>query len=126
MKTLIIAEAGVNHNGDLGLAKQLIDVAAESEADLVKFQTLCADQMVTSNAAKAKYQLSTTDNSESQHEMLSKLELSENDHKELISYSNKIGIGFFSTGFDISSINLLMKLGQDIFKIPSGEITNLP
>jgi N,N'-diacetyllegionaminate synthase len=126
VKTLIIAEAGVNHNGDLGLAKQLIDVAAESGADLVKFQTLRADQMVTSNAAKAKYQLSTTDNSESQHEMLRKLELSENDHRELISYSNKIGIGFFSTGFDISSINLLMKLGQDIFKIPSGEITNLP
>jgi N,N'-diacetyllegionaminate synthase len=126
VKTLIIAEAGVNHNGDIELAKRLIDVAADSGADLVKFQTLNADQMVTLNAAKAEYQLLSTNISETQYEMLSKLELSENAHRELIAHSTKRGIGFFSTGFDISSINLLVKLKQEIFKIPSGEITNLP
>jgi N,N'-diacetyllegionaminate synthase len=126
MKTLIIAEAGVNHNGDIDLAKRLIDVAADSGADLVKFQTLNADQMVTLNAAKAEYQLLATSPSETQHEMLSKLQLSESAHRELIAHSTKRGIGFFSTGFDVSSINLLVSLKQEIFKIPSGEITNLP
>jgi len=126
LKTLIIAEAGVNHNGDIILAKQLIDVAAEAGADLVKFQTLNADQMVTSKATKAQYQLRTTNISESQHEMLKGLELSESAHRELIAHSAKRGIGFFSTGFDISSVNLLVNLGQKLFKIPSGEITNLP
>jgi N,N'-diacetyllegionaminate synthase len=126
VKTLIIAEAGVNHNGDIDLAKRLIDVAADSGADLVKFQTLNADQMVTLNAAKAEYQLLGTSPLETQHEMLSKLELSESAHRELIAHSTKRGIGFFSTGFDISSINLLVSLKQEIFKIPSGEITNLP
>lgn len=126
MRTLIIAEAGVNHNGDIYLAKQLIDVAAESGADLVKFQTLNADQMATSKAAKAEYQLHATDILESQHEMLRKLELSEKAHRELIAHSNKKDIGFFSTSFDISSTNLLVSLGQKLFKIPSGEITNLP
>lgn len=126
VKTLIIAEAGVNHNGDIEVAKRLIDVAAESGADLVKFQTLRADQLVTAKAAKAKYQLSTTDILESQHEMLSKLELSEGAHRELISHSKMRGISFFSTAFDISSIDLLTNLDQTIFKIPSGEITNLP
>ena len=126
MKTLIIAEAGVNHNGDIKLAKQLIDVAADSGADLVKFQTINADQMVTKQAAKAKYQMVTTDSSESQYGMLRKLELSESDHRELIAYSENRKIGFFSTGFDILSINLLVNLGQELFKIPSGEITNLP
>ncbi len=126
MKTLIIAEAGVNHNGDIDLAKRLIDVAADSGADLVKFQTLNADQMVTLNAAKAEYQILSTSISETQHEMLSKLQLSESAHRELIAHSAERGIGFFSTGFDISSINLLVSLKQEIFKIPSGEITNLP
>ena len=126
MKTLIIAEAGVNHNGSINLAKQLIDVAADSGADLVKFQTLNADRMVTKQAAKAKYQMLATDSAESQHEMLRKLELSESAHRELIAYSGNRKIGFFSTGFDILSINLLVNLGQELFKIPSGEITNLP
>ncbi len=126
MRTLIIAEAGVNHNGDIDLAKRLIDVAADSGADLVKFQTLNADQMVTLDAAKAEYQLLATSPTETQHEMLSKLELSESAHRELIAHSKKRSIGFFSTGFDISSINLLVSLKQEIFKIPSGEITNLP
>jgi N,N'-diacetyllegionaminate synthase len=126
VRTLIIAEAGVNHNGDIDLAKRLIDVAADSGADLVKFQTLNADQMVTLDAAKAEYQLLATSPTETQHEMLSKLELSESAHRELIAHSKKRSIGFFSTGFDISSINLLVSLKQEIFKIPSGEITNLP
>jgi N,N'-diacetyllegionaminate synthase len=126
MTTLIIAEAGVNHNGDILLAKQLIDVAAESGADLVKFQTINADRMVTSKASKAKYQLLATDISESQRDMLKKLELSESTHKELIAHCSLRKVGFFSTGFDIQSINFLMNLGQQLFKIPSGEITNLP
>ena len=126
MTTLVIAEAGVNHNGDIKLAKQLIDVAADSGADLVKFQTLNADRMVTSKADKANYQKLTTDASESQHKMLQKLELSESVHRELIAHSAFRRIGFFSTGFDIISLDLLISLGQELFKIPSGEITNLP
>ena len=126
MKTIIIAEAGVNHNGDLSLAKQLIDVAAEAGADLVKFQTFCADRLVTRTARKADYQTQTTDGKESQHEMLRRLELSAEMHKDLIAHCAARNIGFFSTGFDIESVNLLVSLGQDHFKIPSGEITNLP
>jgi N,N'-diacetyllegionaminate synthase len=125
-RTLIIAEAGVNHNGDLGLAKQLIDVAAAAGADLVKFQTFNADRQVTRTAHKAAYQAQTTDGQESQHEMLRRLELSPDLHKELIAHCTARNIGFFSTGFDIESVNLLLSLGQDHFKIPSGEITNLP
>jgi N,N'-diacetyllegionaminate synthase len=125
-RTLIIAEAGVNHNGNLGLAKQLIDVAAEAGVDLVKFQTFNADRQVTRAAKKADYQTQTTDSSESQHEMLRRLELTEGMQKELIAHCAARNIGFFSTGFDIESINLLLSLGQDHFKIPSGEITNLP
>jgi len=125
-KTLIIAEAGVNHNGDIKLAKQLIDAAAEAGADVVKFQTFNADRLVTRNAKKAGYQNQTTDGKESQHEMLSRLELSVEIHKELIAYCAARGISFFSTGFDIESIELLVSLGLDCFKIPSGEITNLP
>lgn len=126
MSTLIIAEAGVNHNGDLWLAKQLIDVAAEAGADLVKFQTFKADRLATRTAKKADYQTQTTDSDESQHEMLRRLELTEEMHRELIAHCAARNIGFFSTGFDIESINLLLSLGQDHFKIPSGEITNLP
>lgn len=125
-RTLIIAEAGVNHNGDLNLAKQLIDVAAEAGVDLVKFQTFNADRQVTHTAKKADYQTLTTGSKESQHEMLRRLELTEAMHQELIAHCAARNIGFFSTGFDIESINLLLRLGQDHFKIPSGEITNLP
>ena len=124
--TLIIAEAGVNHNGDIGLAKQLIDAAAQAGADLVKFQTFNADRQVTRNAKKAAYQTQTSGSNESQHEMLRLLELTEEMHRELIAHCDARNIGFFSTGFDIESINLLLSLGQDHFKIPSGEITNLP
>jgi N,N'-diacetyllegionaminate synthase len=126
MKTLIIAEAGVNHNGDIQLAKKLIDIAADAGADLVKFQTFSADRLVTENAAKADYQKLATDSVESQHTMLRKLELTEAMHHELIAHCALRGIGFFSTGFDIESINMLVSMGQEIFKIPSGEITNLP
>lgn len=125
-RTLIIAEAGVNHNGDLKLAKRLIDAAADAGADLVKFQTFNASRQVTHIAKKADYQTQTTDNTESQHDMLQRLELTEAMHHELIAHCTKRNIGFFSTGFDIESINLLLSLGQDHFKIPSGEITNLP
>jgi N,N'-diacetyllegionaminate synthase len=125
-RTLIIAEAGVNHNGDPALARKLIDLAAEAGADLVKFQTFSAGRMVTRTAAKAEYQNRTTDSKESQHEMLRRLELTTEMHKELIAHCAARGIGFLSTGFDIESVDLLVGLGQDRFKIPSGEITNLP
>ena len=125
-KTLIIAEAGVNHNGDLDRAKQLIDAAAKAGADLVKFQTFSADRLVTRTATKAVYQTQTTDITESQYEMLRRLELSSDMHQELIARCANQNIGFFSTAFDIESIDLLVSLGQDHFKIPSGEITNLP
>ncbi|MDB4409458.1 N-acetylneuraminate synthase [Gammaproteobacteria bacterium] len=125
-KTLIIAEAGVNHNGDLARARQLIDAAATAGADLVKFQTFSANRLVTRTATKAEYQTQTTDKKESQHEMLRRLELSAEMHKELIAHCAARNIGFFSTAFDIESIDLLVSLGQDHFKIPSGEITNLP
>jgi N,N'-diacetyllegionaminate synthase len=126
MKVLIIAEAGVNHNGDIDVAKRLIDVAAGAGADLVKFQTFNADRLVTENASKADYQKLAGDNNESQHFMLRKMELTEAMHHELIAHCALRGIDFFSTGFDIESINLLVSLGQELFKIPSGEITNLP
>lgn len=125
-RTLIIAEAGVNHNGDLALAKRLIDVAAEAGADLVKFQTFNADRQVTRTAIKADYQIKATDGKESQHEMLRRLELTAEMHKKLIVHCAARNIGFFSTGFDIASVDLLVSLGQSIIKIPSGEITNLP
>ena len=125
-QTLIIAEAGVNHNGDLDLAKKLIDVAAEAGVDLVKFQTFNANRLVTRTANKADYQTQNTNIYESQQEMLRRLELTEEMHTELIAHCAARNIGFFSTGFDIESINLLLSLGQNHFKIPSGEITNLP
>ena len=126
MKTLIIAEAGVNHNGDINMAKRLIDIAAHAGADLVKFQTFSADRLVTHGAAKADYQILATNNTESQHDMLRKLELTESMHRELITHCATQNIGFFSTGFDVESINLLVGLGQELYKIPSGEINNLP
>ena len=124
--TLIIAEAGVNHNGSIETAGQLIEAAAEAGVDLVKFQTFSADRLVTGSASKADYQLETTSTSESQHEMIHKLELSREMHEELIVHCKKCGVGFFSTGFDPQSVDLLAELGLDRFKIPSGEITNLP
>lgn len=125
-KTLIIAEAGVNHNGDINLAKKLIDVAAEAGADFVKFQTFNANRQVTRKAKKANYQTLATGSSESQQEMLSKLELTEVMHQELIAHCKTRNIGFLSTGFDIESIDFLLSLGLELFKVPSGEITNLP
>jgi N,N'-diacetyllegionaminate synthase len=126
IRTLIIAEAGVNHNGDLAIARQLIDVAAGAGADLVKFQTFSADRLVTRDAKKAAYQTRTTGSTESHYEMLRRLELSPAMHDDLKAYCAACGIGFFSTGFDIESVDLLARLGQDRFKVPSGEITNLP
>jgi len=126
LKTLIIAEAGVNHNGNLDMARRLIDAAADAGADLVKFQTFNADRLVTAQAAKADYQKSATTAGESQHAMLRKLELTRDMHEALIAHCQSRGIGFFSTGFDEESVELLVELGLDRFKIPSGEITNLP
>jgi N,N'-diacetyllegionaminate synthase len=126
LKTLIIAEAGVNHNGDLSLARQLIDVAAAAGADRVKFQTFSADRLVTVSADKAPYQERATGSEESQHAMLRRLELSRPMHVELIGHCKARGIEFLSTGFDPASVDLLAELGANSFKIPSGEITNLP
>jgi N,N'-diacetyllegionaminate synthase len=124
--TLIIAEAGVNHNGDIELAKRLIDVAADAGADLVKFQTFSAERLATQSAPKADYQNQTTDQAESQFAMLKQLELSADMHEALIAHCQQRNIGFFSTGFDIQSLDYLASLGAERFKIPSGEITNLP
>jgi len=125
-KTFIIAEAGVNHNGSIELAFKLIDAAKDAGVDAVKFQSFKADKLVSSKADKAEYQKKTTSASESQYEMIKKLELSVDDHKKLIAYCNKIDIQFLSSPFDLESIDLLNELGLEIFKIPSGEITNLP
>ena len=126
MSVFIIAEAGVNHNGSIKLAKQLIDVAVNAGADAVKFQTFKAADLVIKNAQKAEYQKRTTGSEESQFDMIKKLELNDKSHKELISYCNKKKIMFLSSPFDIDSIKFLYDLGLQIFKIPSGEITNLP
>ena len=126
MRTFIIAEAGVNHNGSIDIAKKLIDVAAETGADAVKFQTFKAENVVSRFAAKAEYQKKTTDADESQFDMIKRLELNEDAHKELMDYGRDKGIIFLSTPFDLESIDLLNNLGIEIFKIPSGEITNLP
>jgi len=125
-KVFIIAEAGVNHNGSIDLAKQLIDVAASSGVDAVKFQTFKASTLVSKNAQKANYQKQTTDSNESQFDMIKKLELDIDTHKKLISYCKNKNITFLSTPFDHDSIDLLSGLDLEIFKIPSGEITNLP
>jgi len=126
-KTLIIAEAGVNHNGDIALAKQLIDVAVQAGVDYVKFQTFKSEQLVSKQAKKADYQLSNTNNhQESQLEMLKKLELSTAGHELLISYCKERNISFFSTAFDLDSLQYLADIGLTLVKIPSGEITNLP
>ncbi len=126
MSVFIIAEAGVNHNGSITLAKQLIDVAVDAGADAVKFQTFKAQSLVSKQAQKADYQKETTDAQESQFEMIQKLELDATAHRELMAYANKRAIMFLSTPFDHESIVLLNALGLNIFKIPSGDITNLP
>jgi len=125
-KVIIIAEAGVNHNGSMEQAKKLIDVAAEAGVDFVKFQTFKADKLVTKEAKRAAYQDANTGTSDSQYEMLKKLELSESQHKSLIDYCDKKGVSFLSTGFDHESLEFLHSLGLEFAKVPSGEITNLP
>ena len=125
-KVFIIAEAGVNHNGSIELAKKLVDAAVDSGADAVKFQTFKAASLVSQNASKADYQKKTGDASESQYDMLKKLELDKATHQELMSYCKEKSIMFLSTPFDHDSIHLLHKMGLKTFKIPSGEITNLP
>jgi N,N'-diacetyllegionaminate synthase len=124
--TFIIAEAGVNHNGDIKLAKKLIDIAKQAGADAVKFQTFQTDSLVTSTADKAPYQKETTDISESQYDMLKKLELKPAEFRELSDYTMSEGLIFLSSPFDIFSVDLLDEMGISAFKIPSGEITNVP
>ncbi|MDC0831680.1 N-acetylneuraminate synthase [Geitlerinema sp. CS-897] len=127
MSTFIIAEAGVNHNGNLRLAKQLIDVAAKASADAVKFQTFRADRIISHYAPKAEYQTQTTDEAESQLEMVQRLQLNESDHQILIEYCHKRDIQFLSTPFDLESIELLTeRFDLPRLKLPSGEITNAP
>lgn len=123
---IVIAEAGVNHNGDLDLAKRLIEIAAAAGADYVKFQTFNAERIVTQDASKAEYQNRTTDSLESQFNMLKKLELTPEMHIDLIDHCAEKSIKFLSTGFDIESVEMLVNLGQRLIKIPSGEITNYP
>ena len=125
-KVFIVAEAGVNHNGSIDLAKKLIDVASATGVDAVKFQTFKAENLATKNAKKANYQKNTTDQKENQFSMLKKLEMSKEMHLELINYSKNKSIKFLSSPFDHDSIELLKDLGLEVFKIPSGEITNLP
>ncbi len=126
-RTIIIAEAGVNHNGSMDIAKKLIDAAANAGADYVKFQTFKADRLVSKEAKKAIYQdKNINDGDDSQYNMLKRLELSDSMHHELIDYCNLKEIKFLSSGFDEESIDYLDNLGINIFKIPSGEITNKP
>lgn len=123
----IIAEAGVNHNGSIDNAKKLIDVAKAAGADAVKFQTFRADNLVSKDAPKAEYQLKSTDNTETQYEMLKKLELDESSHRELVSYCAQKKIQFISTPFDTESADFLNnELNIPLFKIPSAEIINGP
>jgi N,N'-diacetyllegionaminate synthase len=126
VSTQIIAEAGVNHNGDLNAAFDLIDAAAAAGADVAKFQTFTAKRIVTTSARKAEYQKQATDPSESQLDMLTRLELTPHMHEALIARCAERGIRFLSTAFDIESLDLLAQLGLTTFKVPSGEITNLP
>lgn len=126
-KIIIIAEAGVNHNGDLNNAFKLVDAAVDAGVDYIKFQTFKADKLVSKNAKKADYQIQNTKNNEdSQLSMLKKLELSHEDHDKLIAYCKERNINFFSTAFDLDSLEYLKEIGLELVKIPSGEITNLP
>ena len=125
-QVFIIAEAGVNHNGSVAMAKNLVDVAVQAGADAIKFQTFKAENLVTKNVQKASYQKLTTDAQESQYEMLRRLELSYEQHLEIVDYTNQTGILFLSTPFDFESVDLLEKLGVSAYKISSGDLTNLP
>lgn len=126
-QVIIIAEAGVNHNGSLENAFKLIDVAADAGVDYVKFQTFKANKLVSETARKADYQIQNTKNGgETQFQMLQKLELSEQDHERLIEYSRQRDLQFFSTAFDLQSLQYLSNIGLEMVKIPSGELTNLP
>ncbi|WP_296312522.1 N-acetylneuraminate synthase [Winogradskyella sp. UBA3174] len=125
-KVIIIAEAGVNHNGNVELAKQMIDIAADSGADYVKFQTFISEKVISKHAQMAEYQKNNTGKSESQLEMVKRLELSHEEHHLLIQHCALKGINFLSTAFDLESIDFLNKLNIALFKIPSGEITNYP
>lgn len=125
-RVYVIAEAGVNHNGSLDLARKLVDVAVASGADAIKFQTFRADRLVSRRAPKADYQKLTTAADETQYAMIKKLELDEQAHRELIGYCKDRKIAFLSTPFDHESVDMLHRFGMAIFKIPSGEITNLP
>lgn len=126
-KVVIIAEAGVNHNGDINVAKKLIDAAVDAGVDYVKFQTFKADSLVSKSAKKAQYQsVNVNDGDDSQYAMLKNLELSHEDHLQLIAYCSKKNIKFFSTAFDVEGVSYLNDLGLSFFKIPSGEITNYP
>lgn len=125
--TIIIAEAGVNHNGSLDLAKQLVDKAVDADADYIKFQTFKAEKLVTKTARQADYQQKNIGGGDNnQYQMLKKLELSHEEHQILIDYCNKLGIKFFSTAFDFDSIDYLHSLNLGLWKIPSGEVTNYP
>ena len=126
-RVLIIAEAGVNHNGSIEIAKQMVDKAVEAGVDIIKFQTFKSEKLVSKAARQAEYQQRNIGKQgEGQLEMLKKLELSQQDHEELIAYCNKKGIRFFSTAFDMESIDYLHSLNMGLWKIPSGEITNYP
>ena len=126
-KVIIIAEAGVNHNGDFANAKKLILAAANAGADYVKFQTFKADKLVSKDAQKAEYQKANLkEDADTQYDMLKKLQMPEQWHYDLIKYANDCGIKFLSTGFDEDSIDFLDSLNIDLFKVPSGEITNKP
>jgi N-acetylneuraminate synthase len=122
----IIAEAGVNHNGDMAMARRLIEEAARAGADAVKFQTFTAERLVSPDAPKADYQLQTTDREETQYQMLRRLELSEAMHHDLITCCQQQGVLFLSTPFDALSADFLARQGMAAFKISSGEVTNLP
>jgi N,N'-diacetyllegionaminate synthase len=125
-KVFIIAEAGVNHNGNIELAKKMIDAASEAGADAVKFQSFKAEKLATKYASKANYQMNTTGCQESQFDMLKKLELDYDNHRVLIEYCKSKNLMFLSSPFDLESIDLLNSLGMEIFKIPSGEVENTP
>ena len=128
MHTLIIAEAGVNHNGSINIARELVDKAVEAEVDIIKFQTFKSEKLVSKSARQAEYQKKNigTKSDDSQLSMLKKLELSEQDHIELMAYCKQKGIKFFSTAFDMDSIEYLHSLNLGLWKIPSGEVTNYP
>ncbi len=125
-KTYIIAEAGINHNGDVKIAKKMISVAANAGADAIKFQTFKTERGISRFAPKAEYQKRTTGSHESQFDMVKKWELGVDAHKQLLNYCRKTGIIFLSTPFDLQSVDMLDGLGLKVFKVPSGEITNLP